>query len=425
MNRPLFLIILLVLLGCAGRPVYRKEITFPAVERPIVRVKILETATGILVHPQEGGTCFIRCYSGGEKSLSFSTTGETYVESFPGGLTMTGRNLGAFETGLDMVTFSTGPGDPLIFVNGRSYRGALEIRPSEKEPDYGLTGSLTAVNVVSIEDYLRGVVPAEIGRLGENEIEAVKAQAVAARTYTLSRLGQYAGHGYDLEASVKDQVYGGADAEDTLIDRAIRSTEGQVLTYLGEPIQAYYHANCGGMTEFVERVWDKPPEPYLVPVHDEYCSWAENFSWVEKWSGSALERNISAYLDTILSLPNGEIGPMIDIKILRRSPSGRAEVLGVDTEKGHYEIEGDKIRWALKRGEDPGLLLRSTLFDLEVERDAEGLVDSVIARGRGTGHGVGMCQTGAIGMARCGSSYKEILAHFYPGTSTGHWEETK
>ncbi|MCK4427543.1 MAG: SpoIID/LytB domain-containing protein, partial [candidate division Zixibacteria bacterium] len=277
---------------------------------------------------------------------------------------------------------------------------------------------LLILNAVWVEDYLKGVVPAEIGKLSEEEIEALKAQAIAARTYSLSRLGQYKDSGYDLEASVIDQVYKGVDGEDPVVNEAIKQTAGKVIAYQGKLIHAYYHANSGGKTEYVENVWGRQDAPYLVSVDDDdFCSWAKNYSWEDIWDRQDLERNLSAYLDSFGLLPARGFGRLVDLVIKQRSPSGRIEVLEVVTDSRTYRIYKDKIRWALKRGSAPDLILPSTLFDLEIERGFDNSITSVTARGRGNGHGVGMCQTGAIGMARKGYSYKNILTHYYPGVN--------
>ncbi|MFQ6032602.1 MAG: SpoIID/LytB domain-containing protein, partial [Candidatus Zixiibacteriota bacterium] len=311
-----------------------------------------------------------------------------------------------------------------LFLNGRPYRGMLEVVLSPKNSqgrfDKLTTSknpkSLLVLSVVWVEDYLKGVVPAEIGKLSVEEIEALKAQAIAARTYSLSHLGQYGGLGYDLEASVIDQVYSGVDGEDPLVNFAIKRTAGKVIAYRGKLISAYYHANCGGKTGYIEKVWDKPQESYLISVDDDdFCSWAKNYSWEETWSKKDLEKNLSAFLDSLELLQKERFGNLFDLIVKERTPSGRIKVLEIVTDSETYRIYKDKIRWALKRGSDSNLILPSTLFDLEIERQFDNSIRSVTARGHGNGHGVGMCQTGAIGMARKGFSYQDILTHYYPG----------
>jgi len=347
----------------------------------------------------------------------------TFIGPSRNGIVLGQKSRETLETGLSRVSFSPENNDSYLHLNGRPYHGAIEIiavtRGTKEEP----SPLLMVLNIVHVEDYLKGVVPAEIGRLPEEEIEAVKAQAVAARTYAFSRLGQYEKWGYDLESTVEDQVYYGAEREDPVADAAIKSTMGLVLMKNGKPIDAYYHANCGGRTEYIERVWDKPPEPYLVPVKDDYCQWAKSYRWEETWHRADLEANLASYLDTLAAFPEAGLGELVDLAVKERSPSERVETLEVVTEFATYEIEKDKVRWALRRSTDPSLILRSTLFDLEIERDADNSIEQVTARGLGTGHGVGMCQTGAIGMARQGFSFDEILMHYYTGVELRMWED--
>jgi stage II sporulation protein D len=334
-----------------------------------------------------------------------------------------GGKGGTMDIGIDQVSVVPIDSTAFLELSGRAWRGALEIVAGSRVPVMPAPHSMTVFNVVGVEDYLKGVVPAEIGRPGEDAMEAIKAQAVAARTYALSRLGHYAGWGYDLEATVEDQVYRGVAGEDPEVSRAIEATRGLVLTHQGVPIDAYYHANCGGMTAFIERVWEKAPQPYLVPVEDSFCRGARNHRWREEWDRAELERNIAAYLDTLVALPEGGFGTLQGLEVSRRSPSGRVEVLRVGTDTGVWEIGRDRIRWALRRGGDPARILPSTRFDIEIERGPLGEIVRVTAEGTGNGHGVGMCQTGAIGMARAGHTWQEILAHYYTGVALAPWPE--
>lgn len=400
--------IALLLFSCAEAPVLREEVFYPQIKQPAVRIKLLETKNSLTI--SSNGSFVIRCFPGeGEPSI-FYASAEMLVKLSDGGISLRQKTQGELETNLHKVSFFPKEDNLWIYLNGKPYRGVLEMTTS-KNP-----GSLQVLNLIFVEDYLKGVVPAEMGKLGQQELEALKAQAIAARTYSLSRLGQYADEGYDLEASVADQIYKGVEGEDPLVNQAVELTWGKVLTHKGKLIHAYYHANSGGRTEYVEKVWNKPKESYLISVDDkDFCAWAENYSWKESWTKEALERNLHKFLATSVSFPNGELGDLVNLKIHKRSDSGRVGALDVVTDWGSYRICGDKIRWALKRGTNYNSILPSTCFDLEIERDSDGSIERIIARGRGNGHGVGMCQTGAIGMARMGYSYKDILVHYYPG----------
>jgi peptidoglycan hydrolase-like amidase len=142
---------------------------------------------------------------------------------------------------------------------GRRVRGALVVWLNDR-------GALNLVNELPLEQYLRGVVPRELGPGSYPELEALKAQAVAARSYTLRNLGGFADEGYDLCSTPKCQVYGGVAAEHPLSDRAVAETAGEILVYAGEPIEALYSATCGGHTEDVETIFPLKREPYLRGV---------------------------------------------------------------------------------------------------------------------------------------------------------------
>ncbi|MBV9923696.1 MAG: SpoIID/LytB domain-containing protein [Acidobacteria bacterium] len=151
------------------------------------------------------------------------------------------------------------PEDPELYsvrYNEKSYRGRIEVFANSK-------GTLTVVNVVPLEEYVRGVVPNELSPGGWPELEALKAQAVAARTYAVSNLGRYAAEGYDLTPDTRSQVYGGRSTEHPLTDRAVSETRGRILTYKGAPINALYTSTCGGRTENGENIFGGAPVAYL------------------------------------------------------------------------------------------------------------------------------------------------------------------
>jgi stage II sporulation protein D len=143
-----------------------------------------------------------------------------------------------------------------VRFNEKAYRGRLEVFADTK-------GTLTVVNVVGLEAYLRGVVPKELGPAEWPQLEALKAQAVAARTYAVSNIGRFRPQGFDLTPDTRSQVYGGRSVEHLLTDRAISETKGRVATYKGRPINAYYTSTCGGRTEDGENIFGGEAEPYL------------------------------------------------------------------------------------------------------------------------------------------------------------------
>lgn len=403
-----------LLMGCADMPVLQEEVFCPQIKQPSVTVKLLETKSSLAI--SSNGSFVIRCFPReGERSIYYASA-EVLLQPSGDGIRLSQKTQGELENDLHMISFLPKEGNFWIYLNGRPYRGVLEVvAPTD-------TGSLLVLNLVYLEDYLKGVVPAEIGRLGQREMEALKAQAVAARTYCLTRLNGHPDRGYDLESTVADQVYSGVQAETQLANRAVELTTEEVLTHRGRLIRAYYHANSGGKTESVEKVWDKPKQDYLVPIDDgDFCSWAENYQWRESWTKEALQKNLQSFFAACVTPSNTEYGNVVNLRIRKRSTSGRVEVLDIVTDWGTYSVCGDKIRWALRKGSDYASILPSTCFDLEIKRNGNGSLQQVIARGRGNGHGVGMCQTGAIGMARRGYSYQDILAFYYSGAELTKW----
>jgi SpoIID/LytB domain protein len=349
-------LLFLFMVGCAEMPVYREEIFYPKIKQPAVTVKLLETDEDIVISPKE--SFVIRCSRDKGSREVYYASASIRVGVSEDGIVLSERAQGEIETDLSQASFFPQEDDSYLFLNGSPYRGGVEVVLRAKNPQDENGKSIMVLNVVWVEDYLKGVVPAEIGKLTEEEIEALKTQAIAARTYSLSRLGQYRDWGYDLEASVLDQVYTGLDGEDPVVNEAIEQTAGEVIAYRGKLIDAYYHANSGGKTEYVENVWGRQEIPYLVSVDDdEFCSWAKNYSWEETWDRRDLERNLSAYLDSLRLLSEWGFGRLVDLVIKERSPSGRIEILEVVTDFRTYRIYKDKIRWALRRGSDPDLIL--------------------------------------------------------------------
>jgi stage II sporulation protein D len=304
--------------------------------------------------------------------------------------------------------------------NGKRYRGEIAVIP--------IAGGLAVVNRLPIEEYLRGVVPLEIGNRTADEIAAVEAQAVAARSYTFVRLRGGATRPYDLLSTVTDQVYGGADAERAVSDEAVRSTSGLVLTFAGRVVNAPYHSTCGGSTAEAQEVWRSNGEPYLQRVSDRvpgsdrfYCDAAPRFSWTRTLDAPALRDALSRYLRDYASVSGRGIGTVQRVEIDERTPSGRVGRMAVVTDRGRYELRGNDIRFVMRP--PGGEILNSTYFSVETTHARDGRLARLIFRGSGYGHGIGMCQWGAIGRARAGQSFREILRTYYPGTSVAPAEE--
>lgn len=270
-------------------------------------------------------------------------------------------------------------------VNGKGYRGQIEIVPGDK--------GLLVINELPLEEYLIGLINCEIS--SQWPIEVVKAQAVIARSYALYQKTARKDAPYQLESSVMDQVYNGCDIEDSRAARGVRETAGEVLTYAGRIIQAFYHSNCGGHTEASENVWGMAL-PYLTGVDCKYCLEVPSLQWEQSIPLHKLEA----------SLKNGgySVAGLKDIVAGARNRSGRLQEVMLVAAKGRTVISAVNFRKAVGFS-----IIKSTNFTVKTAGS-----EAVFA-GVGYGHGVGLCQWGAKQRAESGFDYHEILTYYYPG----------
>lgn len=296
------------------------------------------------------------------------------------------------------------PGDSSkLSVGGKEYRGKILVVNNGK--------NLTVVNVLPVEDYLKGVVPHEIGKLDESMFEALKVQAVAARTYAYRHFNSRASQGFDVYATVQDQVYNGSSGESPLTNAAIDSTKGIVLTYDEKLIEAYYHSTCGGYTEGVE-TWGLSPVPYLRSQNDmknadsAWCT-GPHSAWKKVYSEKELVTMFKRNFKEARAEGKSNFGGIQQIEIKSKFPGGRVNELEVLTDKGIFTVRGDRTRWLFKEGSK---ILSSSKFD--IERNGKVWVID----GSGFGHGIGMCQMGTRERAKAGQRFDEILLAYYPGT---------
>lgn len=303
-------------------------------------------------------------------------------------------------------------GDDAVRVDTRAYGGEMELVASR--------GKLTAINRIGLEEYLVGVVSAEMGRRPDGDREAILAQAIVSRTYALRNRGRWKAEGYDLRGGVSDQVYSGRDSENSLAREAVGATAGVAVTYNGAPVDAFYFSTCGGRTERSTEVFSGASRPYLqgssdlAPDGTAYCRLSPRFAWTQTWSGAELRRIVGASLPAVVAGVSVERARSVsDLSIGERTASRRARSLAVTLRGGVVTVPSGSIRSVLRAPN--GAILMSTLFTLDVRRTRDGLV-SVTATGSGNGHGVGLCQWGAIGRARAGQDFREIIAAYFPGT---------
>lgn len=371
--------------------------------QPLVRVALAVDAETITASSPAGLT------------LSDALTGQpagtagpsaTVRVSAHAGILRIADGLSASPEGVPSVLLRpSAPGAPIV-LNGKPYRGTAEVRVSSVD-------RVTTINVLPLEEYLLGVVPLEIGPRGPEEVAAVEAQAVAARTYAVAHLGRQSELGFDLHGTVQDQVYGGMQAEREESTLAIRNTAGQVLMFDGRPIRAFYHSTCGGRTAPVEEVMDREPAPYLRSIVDQapdgtsYCAASPRYRWSVTWTPAELDRVARRELADHFGVPADNLGEVRSVEVLSHTESGRVKELAFRGPGVDLVVSRLDIRRALPA---EARILSSTDFTVHVTSD--GLVE---LHGRGYGHGAGMCQWGAIGRARAGKSYRDILNAYYPG----------
>lgn len=283
-----------------------------------------------------------------------------------------------------------GPEDALE-IDGMRYRGTLLLR-------LDLSGeTVTVVEEVGIEDYLLGVLPYEMDPSWP--IEALKAQAVVARTFAYTQLGKYRKEGFDLSSDTRSQVYRGRGDNSASIRKAVAQTRGEVLGYQGEIVDVYYHACCGGHTAHAGAIWGGKASPLLRGVKDRYCRASPLRAW------TAFFR-----YDELLAAIQGRRligGALSRFEIERRDAAGYVHRFTARIGGETLSIKGNDLRKALG-----GASMRSTRID-RVRKLGKG----VEFRGSGMGHGVGLCQWGARLQAERGRRYETILKFYLPGST--------
>jgi stage II sporulation protein D len=326
-----------------------------------------------------------------------------------------------------------------ILYKGKKYRGSMTMQ--------SLSGSdITLINELSFDQYLYGVVPSEMP--ADWHIEALKAQAVAARNYALVTMGRHNNMGFDLCSSEHCQAYNGMEKENINTTEAVNATKGKVLTYNEKLISAFFHSSSGGHTEDSENVWGTVTD-YIRGVEDTYSLGSPHDNWTLELDRSELKDK--------LNQANIDLGDIIDIRVLECSQYGRVTKLSIKGSKETRVFEKEKIRSIIgtrtlksiwyKIKTDADIFVRGSLLSAsEMGRTSNMYLvseagkskvssprnkvtikgmsstkaynvvpDKYIFDGKGFGHGLGMSQYGAKGMAEAGNNYQDILEHYYQG----------
>jgi len=320
----------------------------------------------------------------GDGLLVTDETGNPLVMSFPATVKPVKDGLVVEGKLFRRLSFAA---SSAVYVNNKPYRGLAELTAADK--------GILVVNQLPLEEYLVGLINCEISSAWP--IEAVKAQAIIARTYALNRKTARITSPYHLESSVIDQVYEGCLIEDSRARRAVLETEGEVLTYGGAIIQAYYHSSCGGRTEASENIWGASL-PYLKGVDCQYCLTSPTATaWEFKLTLQEIEERLRS--------AGHKVSGLYDIKTGAVNSRGRLKQVALLAAKGGGAISGEQFRKAIGYG-----AIKSTRFTLK------NLKNEISFSGSGNGHGVGLCQWGAKQRALDGFGCGEILTYYYPGT---------
>lgn len=341
-----------------------------------VRVLLAENLKNASV--QNSGLVYI--YVLGERKKYKVSKPNTLSLGFSGGK----LQLGELKTNKTLVIEPTK--NVTLTFQKNSYTGKFYVVPSGK--------TLRLVEYTDMENYLLGVLPYEMSRSWP--LEALKAQAVTARTYTAMQL-KNSKKDFDLYNNVRDQMYKGSGKVYASVKKAVEGTAHQILTYQGKPFHTYYHANCGGGTDDA-KIWTGAKGPTIKPLTGASCAYDKNSKSYE-WSNTIAQKSINDFINK-----NGLAGSVKKIKVAKRTDGKRAATLEFTTSKGKKTLSCAKFR---------RLVGSSKLKSCKIT-DISQKSDGFYFAGRGYGHGVGMCQDGAKGMAQAGKNYKQILSHYFP-----------
>ncbi|EMS85523.1 SpoIID/LytB domain-containing protein [Leptospira noguchii] len=298
------------------------------------------------------------------------------------------------KKGIDIISLdSSRLKAPIRFVSQKTslefkshkVRGSIHIIPQSQGP-------ALVINVLPLEEYLLAVVPSEVPYSWP--MEALKAQAICARTYAVREILNKKNALYDVEATTNSQVYGGIEKEHPFTTKAVQDTTGVMAVFEENPIQAFFHSNSGGKTETPENIWGGKKIPYLSTVSSDFDRAGENFYWKEIVSQDLINSKFS----------NLKLGEIQSIQVLSRTSSGRVDLMELNGTEGTSRIRGKEFRQTL------GAPVRSLRFGIQKESNG------FLIKGMGSGHGVGLSQWGSFGMAKENYNYIEILRYYYPGT---------
>ncbi len=381
-----------------------KSIPTPPTVRHYIKVGLSINKKKHLMHFTH--PTIVRVYKNGRWTKKLTVNGVVTLKRKEKSIVLTYNDRSYYT--FDPIQFvSSNPVSPTVIDRKNKYRGHFEVHMNGK--------NLILINELNIEEYLRGVLPHEMGKRKQPHFEALKAQAISARTYTYKHLNSRKSYHFDVFADVRDQMYKGATGEYALSDEAVKSTEGVVIQYKGTLIDSYYHSTCGGKTASIHKVWpNSKPIPYLVSMNDidengkPWCNQSTYVTWSRSWKKRDLVKMCNKNLKQ-LNPKMRKFSSIDRLEIMGWTPSGRITELRLQTNSGRHSTTSDKSRWVLRQPNSDKLLMSSN-FKLYKNGSI------YTAKGKGYGHGIGFCQMGAMSRSAAGQNYRQMILAYYKDT---------
>ncbi len=312
----------------------------------------------------------------------------------------------------DIVHIS--PADPLsdrFKFRNKWYKGKIILRLSDE-------GKLSLINSVDLESYLKSVVSGEMPSSKKGYLEALKAQAICARTYALNKMNARIHQPFDVYGDINDQVYAGLNRQTKLATQAVEATRGVVLQYQDTLAQIYFHSTCGGISEDPADLWGQKNSPPYLKVRkdvlgDQFaCRISPSYRWQRRFSFRQIDSLFARRFNySFLTRPvTDTLHLQCRFKVLQRTGSGRVKQLQISYADTTVTLQNFEIRSFFSKFNQGAL--PSLLFTLSSEDDSV-----LVINGGGYGHGIGLCQWGALNMSLQGFKYYDILVNqYFPGT---------
>ena len=396
------LLITLIFLYPACTPIVKKPVreAGPSVRILIATISSIDslTFTGSYVLSSEEAR-----YEFGERNKNL------YIQPIQDGLRLYNDNRNLLYRKYFPIILEPMAPESRVIYHDSEYTGAFYFQAASEQ-------SVHLINKIQVEEYLKGVVPAEIPTNNYENFEAMKAQAICARTYVMDRLEKNKKLTYDVKSTVADQVFAGYSRQSRYGNQAVDDTKGVILIFNGQPATVFYHSTCGGQLEAAENIWPEINPPYLQggpdAVSDFYsCSTSPYFRWLETRTIDELDSQFyKNYNHGFLHQTVSDTMQLnFNLQIMKRDSKARVTEIKINYADTSVTLNGYEIRRFFS--DKDGKYLPSNLFYMTQSNDS-----TLVLHGGGYGHGVGMCQFGALNMAKRGFQHYHILSKYFPGT---------